>query len=259
MSAPVQHGNSGGPLVNLRGELIGINVAVLNETPAGEPVQGIGFAIPVRDVEAALADIFPTDFVKSFWFGARVKVGTSPLAITTVEPESPAGRAGLLPGDLVLRVNGTAPRSFIDFADLLAADANADVTLSIRRGSDQRDFKVKLVPEQDVFNARLVRDKLGLSLELLTSRDLATRYHLNGPGAFLISGVQEGSPAAAANLQTGMLIVGVDDEMPADITGVAKLLYTAGKGQRVRLDLGAWQRLGDLNVFRRAAVYVSPR
>src|SRR5882724_7693111 len=88
--APINHGNSGGPLVNLRGELIGINVAVLNEVE-GQPVQGIGFAIPIRLVEEALADILPTEFVKTFWFGGRVKVGSYPLVLTSVQPESPAG------------------------------------------------------------------------------------------------------------------------------------------------------------------------
>ena len=107
--APINPGNSGGPLVNLRGELIGINVAVLNEN-MGRPAQGIGFAIPIRRVEEALSDIFPTEFVKSYWFGARVKVGTSPLVITSVQPESPAGRAGLKAGDAILQVNGKAPQ-----------------------------------------------------------------------------------------------------------------------------------------------------
>ena len=72
--APINPGNSGGPLINMRGELIGLNVAVLNEI-GGQPVQGIGFAIPIRLVEEALSDKLPTEFVKTYWFGARVKVG----------------------------------------------------------------------------------------------------------------------------------------------------------------------------------------
>ena len=95
--APINLGNSGGPLVNLRGELIGINVAVLNEVE-GQRAQGIGFAIPIRRVLEALSDIFPTEFVKSYWFGARVKVGTTPLVITSVQAQSPAGKAGLKAG-----------------------------------------------------------------------------------------------------------------------------------------------------------------
>src|SRR5512137_2754640 len=127
--APINVGNSGGPLVNLRGELIGINVAVLNEV-MGQRAQGIGFAIPVRRVLEALSDIFPTEFVKAYWVGARVKVGTTPLVIGNVQPQSPAGKAGLKPGDAILQVNGKSPKSFIDFADLLADGAGSQVNLA---------------------------------------------------------------------------------------------------------------------------------
>src|SRR4029077_17039777 len=113
--------------VNLRGELIGINVQYLPEA------QSIGFAIPIKRVVESLSD-FSTEFVKSFWFGAHVKVGTSPLVVTTVEPESPAGHAGLKSGDAILMVNGRTPKSFIDFAELLAARGDAAQTLTIQRG-----------------------------------------------------------------------------------------------------------------------------
>ena len=94
--APINPGNSGGPLVNLRGELIGINVAVLNEDPSGNgrPVQGIGFAIPIRLVEEALTD-FPREFVKSGWFGARVKVGLVPADVRRRAAGEPGGPGGI--------------------------------------------------------------------------------------------------------------------------------------------------------------------
>jgi S1-C subfamily serine protease len=256
--APINVGNSGGPLVNLRGELIGINVAVVREAQ-GEPVEGIGFAIPIRLVEQALADIFPTDFVKSYWFGARVKVGTAPLLITTVEPGSPAGRAGLKAGDLVVGVNGTMPRSFIDFANLLAANANSDVSLTVQRGGTRDGFAVKLLPEKSVFNARMVKEKLGLELEELTAQEVVARYRISTPGALLVSGVEKGSPAAAANLQSGMLLLGLDDQSTSDITALAKLIHAKKQAEAVQLDLAGWQRIGDLNVLRPFVCNLVPR
>ena len=230
--APINKGNSGGPLVNLRGELIGINVAVVNQL-RGEPVQGIGFAIPIRLVEEALSDIFPTESVKSYWFGARVKVGTSPLSITTVQPESPAGRAGLKPGDTILEVNGKIPKSFIDFADLIAADPNSDVKLKVQRGSEEQKIAVRLVPESSVFNADLIRRRLGVTLEPLTAQT-AQRY-LNISDGFIITGVQEDGPAAAAGLKNGILVRAIDGQVPSGLTGIAKALYAKKKGEPAEL------------------------
>ncbi len=159
--APINMGNSGGPLVNVRGELIGINVAVLNQVE-GHLAQGIGFAIPIRRVLEALSDIFPTECVKSYWFGARVKVGTMPLVISNVQAQSPAGKAGLRAGDAILEVNGKAPKSFIDFVDLLAAGAGSEERLAIRHGTAGKELAVRLVPEKTVFNAEMVRERLGL-------------------------------------------------------------------------------------------------
>jgi S1-C subfamily serine protease len=237
--APINRGNSGGPLVNLRGELIGINVAVLNEDPSGsgQNPQGIGFAIPIRLVEEALSDIFPTEFVRSYWFGARVKVGSYPLMITAVQPESPAGRADLRTGDIVLRVNGRAPRSFIEFGDLLATNAGSAIPISIRRGEGVSEVTVRLVPKETVFNAGMVRDRVGLSLE-------------RTPNGFAISAVQPASPAEAAGLRRGMLIRAVDGQPPpADVTALAQLLYARKKGESVRLDMAMMERVGNFNVL----------
>ncbi len=255
--APINVGNSGGPLVNLRGELIGINVAVLNEV-MGQRAQGIGFAIPIRRVLEALSDIFPTEFVKGYWFGARVKVGTTPLVITSVQSQSPAGKAGLRVGDAILQVNGKPPKSFIDFADLLAANPGSKVTLEIRRGAAPRDVAVQLVPEKTVFNAGMLRDRLGLNLEGLTPR-LAARYGVGANDAFFIAGVEENSPAAEAGLQRGILVTTLEGQVPADLCAAAKLVYAKKKGDRVQLEIAVPQRMGNFNILRQAAVELAVR
>jgi serine protease Do len=245
--APINPGNSGGPLVNLRGELIGINVKVLTQTDTGEPVQGIGFAIPIRLVEDALSEIVPTEYVKSFWFGARVKVGSYPLAITSVQPESPAGKAGLKVGDIVMQVNGKVPKTFIDFGDLLASNAKTEIPITIRRGETVSDFHVRMVPEQTVFNAKMIRDKLGLALE-------------KSPNGFVITDVQPDSPAAAAGLQPRMIVQAIDMQAPPDdATGIAKLLYGKKKGESVSLDLVVLEQNGNFTMMRRGRVQLVPR
>jgi len=243
--APINHGNSGGPLVNLRGELIGINVAVLSEVQ-GEPVQGIGFAIPIRVVEEALADILPTEFVKSFWFGARVKVGSYPLVITSVQPDSPAGRAGLHTGDAVLQVNGKVPKTFIDFGELLATNAAAEIAMTVRRGADLNEVKLRLVPVEKVFNADMIRKKLGLTLEARTLQFSGRAFK-----AFMVADVEAGGPASAARLQDGMFVTAIDGQSPEDVTTLAKNLFSKSKGDHVQLDVLTIQRQGDFGISMR--------
>lgn len=245
--APINPGNSGGPLVNLRGELIGINVRVVNQERNGEPIQGIGFAIPIRMLEDALWDIFPTEFVKSYWFGARVKVGSYPLVINSVQPESPAGHAGLKVGDVVMQVNGKVPKTPFDFNDLMASNATTDISITIRRDESLKDVNVRLVPQNAVFNEAMVRDKLGLKLQ-------------KSPNGFVITDVESNSPAASVGLQPSMIVTAIDlQELPKDVTGVARLLYAKKKGETVLLDLAVIRQVANFNVIQQPRVELSVR
>jgi S1-C subfamily serine protease len=259
--APINFGNSGGPLVNLRGELIGINVAVLHDFE-GQPAEGIGFAIPIRGVLEALGDIFPTEFVKSYWFGARVKVGTSPLVVTSVQPQSPAGKGGLEAGDAIVAVNGKRPKSFIDFAERVAANAGSDAVLEVQRGSARREVKVRLVPEKAVFNGELVREKLGLGLEPLPpelAAQLLDRYRVDLSGSCLIRTVQQDGPAAAVGLGRGILVTAIDGQAPRDVTAVAKQVYFKKSGERVQLDIATQHQIGGANFLSQGAVQLVTR
>lgn len=240
--APINPGNSGGPLVNLRGELIGINVAVLNETPNGQPVQGIGFAIPIRLVENALSEILPTEFVKSYWFGARAKVGSYPLVLTSVQPDSPAGKAGLKVGDVVMQVNGKVPKTSIEFGNLLASNAQKQISISYKRGDVVQEATLRLVPESSVFNAELIRRKLGLEVERNTY-------------GFIINTVEANGPAANAGLKPNTLIWAMDRQPPPeDVAAFAKLLYAKRKGDSVLLHVLNVERSGGMNILRRNVV-----
>jgi S1-C subfamily serine protease len=236
--AAINPGNSGGPLVNLRGELIGINVAVYREG------QGIGFAIPVKRVAAAISDIYSPEWLEQMWFGARVRPGSSPLQITLVQPESPAAKAGLHPGDQVLQVNGRAPRSFIDFnRELTTAKDKQDVALLIKRGTERRNVKLRLVPEKTFFDAALVRRRTGAVVQELTP-ELARAFGYVRFDGLLIAEVDRGSPAAAVGLGEGMLLTALDGQSTRDVVTAAKVLYGRGKGQKVQLEVIMPRRIG---------------
>ncbi len=252
--AAINPGNSGGALVNLRGELIGINVAVYREA------QGIGFAIPIKRVNEALSEFFTPEAMRSLWFGARVKTGPGgPLLVHHVQEGSPAQRAGLRTNDVIVQVNGHAPRNLIDFHRELIANADRkDVSLILQRGYDRRTTTVRLLQERDFFNAALIRQKLGLTIQEITP-ELAAQFGLRSASGFVIAAVDKDSPAAKAELQPYFIVQGLAGQVPPNLVEAAKYLYAHKPGSKVRLDLIVPWRRGNLSGYREAAVELTVR
>jgi len=185
--------------------------------------------------------------VRSYWFGARAKVGSYPLVLTSVQPESPAGKAGLKVGDVVMQVNGKVPKTWIELGNLLASAAQKQISITYKRNDAIQDTTLRLVPEASVFNSDLIRKKLGLVVER------------NSYG-FIINEVEANSPAAEAGLAPNTLIWAVDRQTPPDdITGFAKLLYAKRKGDSVLLHVLNVERSGGFNILRRNVVQLVSR
>ena len=104
----------------------------------------------------------------------------------------------------------------------------------------------------------MIRDKLGVNLEELTPQT-AARYGVGASDGFLITGVQEESPAASAGLQRGILVTALDGQTPPDLTAAAKLLYAKKRGDKVQLEIAVRERVGGFNVLRQGAVEVEIR
>lgn len=149
--APINVGNSGGALINSRGELVGINTAVIAKTLG---VEGIGFAIPVNLVRGVVNEINTRGRVVRGWIGiatdtvdeARAKSLGLPAAgvvIVRMTSNSPAQRAGLRPGDLILSIDGKAPKDAREVL-LRIADTTPGEPLKIewQRGSEKGDTQV---------------------------------------------------------------------------------------------------------------------
>ena len=237
--ASINPGNSGGPLINLRGELIGLNVAILSGA------QGIGFAVPIKQVSEALSGILtPESSGQGLWFGARVRVGSTPLSVISVEPGSPAAKAGLNPGDEILKVNGQTPRGFIHFNEMLVSGPGRDVSLSIQRNGQSQTVSVRLVREKSFFNADLIERRIGVRLQELTPQ-LAQAFGLNSTDGFVVADVDGDAPEAQV-LQPGYLVVAIDGQTPADLVGAAKIVHTKKKGEKVQLRVVMQQQRGRL-------------
>jgi len=245
--AAINPGNSGGPLINLRGELIGLNVAVYREG------QGIGFATPIKRVTEALAEIFSPG-LNQLWFGARVRPGGSQLVVSAVEPGSPAERGGLEAGDLIESINGKSPRGFVEFIqELSAAGDRKEVVLGLRRAGARKSAKVRLVQEGTVFNAALIKQRLGLSVQEIT-RDLQERLGLMTSEGLLVVAVDRNSPAAEAKLQRGHIIVALDQQQPENLVAAAKLLHGRKSGEKVVLEVLVQRQRGAFIIPQRMAV-----
>ncbi len=249
--AAINPGNSGGPLVNLHGELIGLNVAVFREG------QGIGFAIPIKRVTSALSQIFSPE-LKHLWFGARVRPGAS-LAVTSVEPGSPAEKAGLRTGDVIIGINGKTPRGYIEFIqELNASGDQRDVSLTLQRGDSRSSATLRLTMETTVFNAALIKQKSGVSVQEITA-DLAEQLGLATTEGLLVASVDRASPGAEAGLQRGHIILGIDDQRLQDVVSAAKVLYAKKRGETVPLEVLVQRRQGAFITAERVSAELKVR
>jgi S1-C subfamily serine protease len=229
--ADINPGNSGGPLVNLRSELIGINVAVYGQNEG----MGLGFAVPVKQVSAALSDFFTLEFTADLWLGARFKGKPYPLAVSEVQPNSPAARAGLRVGQLVLEVNGQPVGGLVEFNKLVASNAEHRATLTVSENGTRRALPVELVPMPEL-NRQLLVKRLGLTTQSLTEPQ-ATALQIKAADGLLISEVEKDSPAERAHLQPGMVLTGVDSATVGELVSVANVLGNKKAGDRVQLTI----------------------
>jgi serine protease Do len=149
--AAINQGNSGGPLVNLSGEVIGINTAIFSRSGGG--YQGIGFAIPINQAKKIARKLIETGSVKRGWMGVEVKDTSSPEkgiaqadTGTTVEGvylRGPAQQAGLLPGDVLLEIDGKPVRNAGEMRDLVAEmEPGRKVDVRIKRKDESKTISV---------------------------------------------------------------------------------------------------------------------
>jgi Do/DeqQ family serine protease len=162
--ASINPGNSGGPLVNLQGQCVGINTAILS--PGGGNI-GIGFAVPINMARRVMDQILRYGEVKRGRIGVAIQDLTPDLAdamktshttgavIAKVESGSPAERAGLRNGDLVLALNGTAVNSGTQLRNLIGlARIGDEVTLTVDRRGSEYSIAVRIDPASSTAAAR---------------------------------------------------------------------------------------------------------
>ncbi|MBM3340652.1 MAG: Do family serine endopeptidase [Betaproteobacteria bacterium] len=217
--ASINPGNSGGALVNLRGELIGINTAIIG--PAGGNV-GIGFAVPANMARAVMIQIVKFGEVRRGRLGIEMADLTQALAqklgvktldgviMAVVQPGSPADKAGLREGDVVIAMNGRAVRNAAELrARLGLTPIGEEVELRVIRGGAQRGVKARIAaPETTGGEGTAIAQLPGMRvIEIQRGSPLFKR--LQG-GGLVVSAVDQTSAAWTAGFRPGDIIYAVN-------------------------------------------------
>jgi serine protease DegQ len=245
--AAINSGNSGGALVNLKGELIGINTAILG--PNGGNI-GIGFAIPSNMVRDLSEQIIKYGEVRRGVLGIMGGELTSDLAkafgtntqqgafVNQVMPHSAADVAGIKPGDIIVKLNGKAVRSFGELrANIATMGAGKTVTLGVIRDGKEQDVQVTLK------QADLSETKASVLHPALEGATLGN----SEPGAdvtgVVITKLEQRSAAAQAGLLKGDVIIGVNRTRINNLQELSAAMKN--KGEILALNI----RRGDANLY----------
>lgn len=245
IDAPINSGNSGGPLFALDGGVIGVNTAIFS--PTGGSV-GIGFAIPSNMVRQVVAQIQANGRVERGFLGASTQAVTPALAqalrlsapsgalVGQVEPDSPAARAGLRAGDVVTKVGEANVANPRDLARAIGdARPGSEVRLSVQRDGAGQELRVTLTElrEGEAAAAKPAAERaaergpVGVALAPITPE---ARQQFNLPAdakGAVIAGIRPESPAAEAGLREGDVIISVAGRDVADVQATVGALREA--------------------------------
>lgn len=235
--AAINPGNSGGPLLNIHGEVIGINTAIV---AAG---QGIGFAIPINMAKTIIPQLINKGIVNRSWLGVSIQPVTEDLArsfglrsaqgvlVSEVISGSPAAKAGLRQGDVIVRIEGTTIKDVQQLQRLIAeTPIGKKVSVDIFRGGREVRIPVVTANSERAENAGPVeRERISSSMIGLTVVELPEQVRAEGLTGVLVSDVEEGSVAAEAGIQGGDVIVAVNQMRVNNVSDYLKNMKSAEK------------------------------
>jgi len=237
--APINPGNSGGPLINIKGEVIGINTAIVAEG------QGLGFAIPINLAKWVADQLMAKGRVVRGWLGVVIQEITPEIAetigvkegilISQVAPGSPAEKAGLKVGDIIVAIDGEKVREVRELQfRIMKTPPGTEITLTILRGGKEQTIKAKVgeMPEEVSFGQPKEQvGELGLSLRDLSPEEVR-RFGVKG---VFVDGVAPGSLAQRSGLRRGDIILAVNNEPVESLSQFNEKIEKAKSEQRTRV------------------------
>ncbi len=225
--APLNPGNSGGPLFNMKGQVVGVNTAIVARG------QGIGFSIPINMAEFVIKQLKEGGKVVRGWLGVYVQKVTPEIAssfdleedegalVSDVEPGSPADKAGIKRGDVIIEFDGKKVEDITDLTTSTAVSPpGSEAKLTIIEDGKTKEVTVKLgeVPSDDAASeeADQEQENLGLSVRNLNQK-LAKRFKIEDGNGVVVTRVQDGGIASEAGIRPGDVIIEIDKKQTTNI------------------------------------------
>jgi serine protease Do len=232
--ASINPGNSGGPLFNLKGEVVGINTAII------QGGQGIGFATPIQLAKSILDQLKDKGKVTRGWLGVYIQHLTPDVAeklgvagslgalVSDVTKDGPAEKAGIKSGDVIVAFNGKDVKDEHDLPTVVAATKpGTKVNVKVIRDGKERTIPVtvaEMEPEAAKRSAGPDLSKgVGLTVQEITP-ELAKRFEIEDTKGVLVTSVEDGSPADDAGIQEGDIIRQIDRKPVSNVAEFGKLM-----------------------------------
>ena len=265
--AAINQGNSGGPLFNLKGEVIGINTAIISPQIG----QGLGFAVPINLAKQVVPQLLATGKVARGYLGVSVSdltpdlaqgfgvaAGTKGALVQNVLPDSPAAKAGARAGDIVVAVNGKP----VDGSSQLTRTVSAvrpgnKLTLTVLRKGKRQELtamvatrpdedKIATGSEEETPGEKPAKrdEKLGVRVQPLTP-ELARELRVPADSGVVVVGVTEDGPADKAGIRRGDLVLEVNLQPVGGVDELAAAVKKLKAGEVVNLRI----RRGSQSIF----------
>jgi serine protease Do len=263
--AAINHGNSGGPLLNIRGEVIGINTMIYTDGDSGGNV-GVGFAVPVNTVRDLLPQLKTGKVVRG---RIGVFIGQEPISedyakdlglpgpggaeVRSVETGGPADKGGLRAGDVVIEVNSKAVRDNNDLVSLIAGTKpgttipirvvrqKKTLTLNVTVGeldlAQEQAKQASAAPEETPRAPKPVDTGFGMSIRPLSNQERRQLQVPNGQGGALVTDLTQFGPAANSGVSQGDVILSVQDTAVHSVEEVQAILDKVPTGGTARIVL----------------------
>ncbi|MCI0454591.1 MAG: DegQ family serine endoprotease [Candidatus Dadabacteria bacterium] len=239
--APINHGNSGGPLFNLEGEVVGVTSTVLTRA------QGIGFAVPINFVKQVIEQLRGNGRVERGWLGVVIQDLTPEIAevmrlpdlegalVGDVTSGSPADKAGVKKGDVILEFNGQKIKENGELSrGVSTKQPGTEVELKLLRDGMEKTLSVKLgAPSSvstDMAEVQSIQGKLGLTVKEL-SLDATNRLRVEEDAGVIVTKVDSGSPGGKAGFQIGDVIIEVNRKRIRTSEEYMSMINLIEKGQ----------------------------